>query len=88
MKSMKRRLNSLPQFSTSGSTHKNSGMPSFGIVQLLISARTINNKKSVDSINCPFRKNPIALKFVQKCPIATCFINGFCSPVKRQLFSH
>lgn len=58
MKSMKRRLNSLPQFSTSGSTHKNSGMPSFGIVQLLISARTINNKKSVDSINCPFRKIP------------------------------
>jgi hypothetical protein len=58
MKSMKRRLNSLPQFSTSDSTQENSGMPSFSIVQLLISARTINNKKSVNSINCSFRKIP------------------------------
>jgi hypothetical protein len=64
MKSMKRRLNSLPQFSTSDSTQENSGMPSFGIVQLLISARTINNK-NLSTVSTVLSEKSPRTKFVQ-----------------------
>lgn len=44
MKSMKRRLNSLPLFSTPDSAQENFGMLPFRTAQLLISAYIINNK--------------------------------------------